>query len=192
MSTPELGDLTEALELRPAAISVSDVTAPDSPLVFVNNEFSRLTGYSKEECLGRNCRFLQGSDVDPESRSLIRKSISDREDVSICLKNYRKDGTAFHNLLVLTYFDFEQRKSMALGCQYDFGIHNTSDTAVTHLASVHGLVKLMQSDAKLRFRQRLDALHMRAESVQMLVDLYMQRARFGLTQLRFSTDGSPG
>mmetsp|Transcript_18491 Transcript_18491/g.31895 ORF Transcript_18491/g.31895 Transcript_18491/m.31895 type:complete len:394 (-) Transcript_18491:108-1289(-) len=78
------------------------VTNAREVIIYVSDEFSRLTGYSRHEIIGRNCRFLQGSDTDPQAVSEIRQAIRDRRDCRVGLLNYRKDGSQFWNLLSIT------------------------------------------------------------------------------------------
>ena len=81
---------------------VTDPAQDDNPIVFCNVAFQQLTGYSKEEIVGRNCRFLQGPDTDAESISKVRASIRDGHDIDIDLLNYRKDGSTFWNALYMS------------------------------------------------------------------------------------------
>nr|AML77544.1 putative LOV domain-containing protein [Cyanoptyche gloeocystis] len=78
------------------------VTNAREIIIYVSDEFSRLTGYSRHEIIGRNCRFLQGSDTDPEAVSEIRQAIRERRECRVGLLNYRKDGSQFWNLLSIT------------------------------------------------------------------------------------------
>ena len=78
---------------------VSDPRQHDNPIVFANDAFLKLTGYAREEVLGRNCRFLQGPRTDPERLNELREAIAREEAIQIDLLNYRKDGTAFWNAL---------------------------------------------------------------------------------------------
>ncbi len=80
-------------------IVISDPSQPDNPLIYVNDGFERLTGYSRQDVLGRNCRFLQGSGTDPATLEQIRECLRDRRDCLVELLNYRKDGTPFWNRL---------------------------------------------------------------------------------------------
>jgi len=81
---------------------VTDPEQDDNPIVFVNEAFQLMTGYSREECIGRNCRFLQGPETDPKTILKIRKAVGNGEDVSTDILNYRKDGTSFWNALYLS------------------------------------------------------------------------------------------
>jgi PAS domain S-box-containing protein len=88
---------TRALEAAPIGVTISDPSREDNPLVFVNDAFTTLTGYEKDEARGRNCRFMQGPDTDPESVARLREGIDAGEQVQVDLLNYRKDGTPFWN-----------------------------------------------------------------------------------------------
>lgn len=69
----------------------------DEPIVYCNDEFTQLTGYPKEEILGRNCRFLQGKYSDPKTVEQIRDALRTGSKLEVQLLNYRKDGTPFIN-----------------------------------------------------------------------------------------------
>ncbi|MGP1397703.1 MAG: PAS domain-containing protein [Inquilinaceae bacterium] len=71
----------------------------DNPIVFANQAFQKMTGYALQEIIGRNCRFLQGPDTDPEDVRVVKQAIANREPVSRDILNYRKDGTTFWNAL---------------------------------------------------------------------------------------------
>lgn len=92
---------------------IADARLPDAPIVFVNDAFLNLTGYSRTEILGRNCRFLQGDATDRQDVERVREAIAAGQPIEIDLVNYKKDGTHFWNRLfvkplfdqdVLTYF----------------------------------------------------------------------------------------
>ncbi|GAB7191704.1 hypothetical protein NUM3379_24120 [Kineococcus sp. NUM-3379] len=84
------------------AMTVSDPTAADNPLIWVSPSFEHVTGYTPAQALGRNCRFLQGSDTDPATVARLRAGIAAGETVSVVLLNYRQDGSAFHNHLIVS------------------------------------------------------------------------------------------
>lgn len=94
-----LQPFVHAVESSAVPIAISDPFEPDTPLVFVNNAFLKLTGYSEDEVLGRNCRFLQGPDTDPAHRNALRKAQDEEATISQEILNYRKDGSAFWNEL---------------------------------------------------------------------------------------------
>ena len=75
-------------------MAISDPSLPDNPIVYVNPAFEALTGYARQEVLGRNCRFLQGPLTDGAELARLRGAIAMRTKVSVDLLNYRKDGSA--------------------------------------------------------------------------------------------------
>ncbi len=91
----------QALQAVDAAVSIVDLQAPDQPMVFVNEAFCRLTGYTASQVLGRNCRFLQHPDVDPSTLGVLREAIAQRTAVRTVLRNRRRDGSDFWNALQL-------------------------------------------------------------------------------------------
>ncbi len=99
----------EALRLRnqaihavPQGIVITDPNQPDSPIIYVNPGFERITGYPAAEILGRNCRFLQGKDTDPRAVARMREAIDAVHSCTVELLNYRKDGTPFWNAMLIT------------------------------------------------------------------------------------------
>jgi PAS domain S-box-containing protein len=80
---------------------VTDPRKPDNPIIFVNDAFLAMTRYSKEEVIGRNCRFLNGADTDPGSLEEIRSAIAEGRESSTEILNYRKDGSTFWNSLFI-------------------------------------------------------------------------------------------
>lgn len=94
----------EELALRDRSINsatngilIADARRPDVPTVYCNAAFEKITGYAKEEVVGRNCRFLQGQDHDQPDLDAIRQAIRDGTEGQAELRNYRKDGTVFWN-----------------------------------------------------------------------------------------------
>ncbi|WP_416838466.1 bacterio-opsin activator domain-containing protein [Haloferax sp. DFSO52] len=91
-------DLKEqAMDEAPIGITIADYTLPDRPLVYVNEAFESMTGYSAATALGRNCRYLQGPKTDPERVAELRAAIDAEESASVELLNYRENGETFWN-----------------------------------------------------------------------------------------------
>jgi PAS domain S-box-containing protein len=85
---------------------ITDPRLPDNPIVFTNDAFCRLTGYPREDILGRNCRFLQGPETDPTTIDRIRDAVRRVESIEIEIQNHRRDGETFWNrLLMAPVFD---------------------------------------------------------------------------------------
>jgi len=83
-------------------VTIADFSLPDQPLIYANHGFEEITGYSIEETVGHNCRFLQGPNTEPEKLMHIRKCISAGLPCTVQIKNYRKTGEEFINYLSLT------------------------------------------------------------------------------------------
>jgi PAS domain S-box-containing protein len=91
-----------AIRATRMAMIVTDASQADNPIIFANDAFLRLTGYGRDEVIGRNCRFLQGPDTDREELDRIRAAIGGGEDIACEVLNYRKDGSTFWNALYLS------------------------------------------------------------------------------------------
>lgn len=89
--------LIESLTSGQQNFVLSDPRLPDNPIVFATPGFYELTGYTREQVLGRNCRFLQGPGTDPKAVDVIRSAIANGNDATVCLLNYKADGTPFWN-----------------------------------------------------------------------------------------------
>jgi PAS domain S-box-containing protein len=81
---------------------ITDPRQADNPIIFCNSAFSQLTGYERDELIGKNCRLLQGEDTDPKAISKIRDAVAAEQDVSVDIINYRKDGSKFWNALFIS------------------------------------------------------------------------------------------
>ena len=89
--------LVKALQTAQQNFVISDPSLPDNPIVYASEGFLMLTGYGREQVLGRNCRFLQGPETDPRAVDQIRQGIEKGEDTTVVLLNYACDGTKFWN-----------------------------------------------------------------------------------------------
>lgn len=133
----------------------------DNPIVFCNDAFLRLTGYDREEIIGRNCRFLQGPATNRDDVHRLRDAIAARQSIEIDLLNYRKDGSTFWNALLVSpvfqdgelayffasQFDVTDRKRaeehrFLLNRELDHRVKNT-------LATVQSVVLQTLRDAKV-------------------------------------------
>jgi PAS domain S-box-containing protein len=112
--------LTQILDNCVNGITLSDPDLPDNPVVYANEVFRGMTGYSEDEIVGRNCRFLQGPGTEAAQLERLREGIRDKKAVEVVLTNYRKNGSAFPNrLTVRPLFDRTGRLIYFLGIQYD-------------------------------------------------------------------------
>lgn len=126
--------LTAILDHCVNGVTLSDPDQPDSPIVYANKAFERLTGYEQDEIIGRNCRFLQGPDKEQPEIDTIRAALKVREGCAVTLRNYRKDGTLFHNHLEITpLFDHKGELLYYLGVQYDITYKVDAESEIRHL-----------------------------------------------------------
>jgi PAS domain S-box-containing protein len=110
--------LARMIDASPIAAVLSDPREPDNPIVHCNAAFLTLTGYGRDEVLGRNCRFLAGPSTEPELSEQIGQGVRARTPVLVEIRNYRKDGTPFRNaVLVAPIFDSEGELDFFLGSQ---------------------------------------------------------------------------
>jgi PAS domain S-box-containing protein len=91
-----------AMDEANVGITISDPNRDDNPLIYVNDEFVEQTGYTRDDALGRNCRFLQKDDREQQALDELRDAIAAEEPVTVDLRNYRKDGEQFWNRLSVT------------------------------------------------------------------------------------------
>ena len=112
--------LSQILDSSVNGITLVDPDQEDMPIVYANLQFEAMTGYSQQEILGRNCRFLQGKDREQEARFAMKQAIEKQQPIEVTIRNYRKDGELFFNHLSLTpLFDNDGRLIYYLGIQYD-------------------------------------------------------------------------
>lgn len=93
--------LIQSIQNSQQCFVITDPSLHDNPIVYASDDFLSLTGYTQEEVLGRNCRFLQGSETDPNKVATIRKSVEVGEDVNVTLVNYTSEGVPFWNSLFI-------------------------------------------------------------------------------------------
>lgn len=111
--------LSHAIDEATVSIVIADIRLPDQPIVYSNHAFSRLTGYAQDEVIGRNCRFLQNRRGDSLLTDKVSLAIAQRKPVETTLLNYRKNGTAFYNRLILTPVKIEGEVTHYIGFQQD-------------------------------------------------------------------------
>src|SRR5688572_25377878 len=99
----DVGDpFAAAIGAIPMAMVITDAHQPDNPITFANDAFLKLTGYPRDEVIGRNCRFLQGPGTDPAVVARLREAVASGQDIAVDILNYRKDGSSFWNTLHLS------------------------------------------------------------------------------------------
>ncbi|MBU8545029.1 MULTISPECIES: histidine kinase famiy protein [Roseomonadaceae] len=132
-----------AIEMTRMPMVVSDPNQDDNPIVFANPAFQKLTGYTAEEVLGRNCRLLQGPDTDRATVSQIREAIATRTDIAVEVLNYRKDGTPFWNaLFVSPVFGSDGSLLYFFGSQLDVTRRREAEEALRRTQRLEALGQL--------------------------------------------------
>jgi PAS domain S-box-containing protein len=114
---------------------LTDPDLEDAPIVYANQAFVDICGYDQDEIVGRNCRFLQGSDRNQPELSLIRNAVKNCEAVEVTLRNYRKNGELFYNRLdVKPLKDNRGNVVYYLGVQYDITDLVRAKQEINHLS----------------------------------------------------------
>lgn len=191
---------TTALAKMPLALVLTNPNLDDNPIVYANRAFEKITRYSSDAVIGRNCRFLQGDDTDPAQVRQLAQAVREERDFSVDIVNYRSDGTRFLNRLMITpLYDEERNLQCFLGVQRDMsegadfdpsrqgGEAERIDAALgevqhrvkNHLAMVVGMIR-MQARAKTS-KEAFDALARRIESLQLL---YQEMTEGGIASTR--------
>lgn len=114
-------DLLQALmDHAEHGITIAEREGNDTILLYVNRAFEEMTGYTSDECLYKDCRFLQNADNDQPELASIRAAIESNQPIRAVLRNYRKDGSLFWNDLTISpYFDHEEGIMYYIGVQKD-------------------------------------------------------------------------
>ena len=134
----ELASLEETLRLQKRAIAsshngivITDWRIPNNPIVYVNQAFEKISGYTASEVIGRNCRFLQGNDLFQPEKQALRLAIAKGESCTVIIRNYRKDGTLFWNELNISpIFDDHGQVTHFIGIQTDISERKEAEKAL--------------------------------------------------------------
>lgn len=152
-----------AVERTRMPMVVTDPTQPDGPIVLANQAFFDLTGYTADEVIGRNCRFLQGPETAPSAIEAIRRGLATGQHlVEVELLNYRKDGSSFWNQLVISpvrdehgtiiYYFASQNDASSLMLARELAttektlLKEVDHRSMNALALVESILKLTKSD----------------------------------------------
>ena len=131
--------LSQILDTCIDGITLSDPDMEDNPIIYANEAFELITGYSHRETIGRNCRFLQGDDQDQEGLEKIRLAVRNKKSVTVTLRNYRKDGELFYNqTTVRPLFDREGNLVYYLGLQHDITNQIRAESELKRLNHILG------------------------------------------------------
>lgn len=128
--------LERAMESTTNGVLIADARSPDMPAVYINAAFERMTGYSFDDMLGRNCRILQGSDTEQTEVREIRAAIAEGRGADVVLRNYRKDGALFWNHLNLAPVRNERGEiTHYVGIQVDITERRRHEAEISYMAT---------------------------------------------------------
>ena len=132
-----------AIESTRMPMLVTDPRHYDNPIVFANKAFLSMSGYSAEEIIGSNCRFLQGPDTDQNTISSIREAIASRNEVTTEILNYRKDGSSFWNALFISpVYNKQQELVYYFASQLDVSRRRDAEDALIQAQKMEALGQL--------------------------------------------------
>ncbi len=168
----------------PFALVVTNPAIEDNPIVFVNSAFTQLTGYTFEQAVGRNCRFLQGPGTDPEDVATLRDAVMAGREVSLEILNYKADGAPFLNHVQITPLrDAHGAITSFVGIQRAVGAQAEATPSVelletalsevhhrvkNHLSMVVGLIRMQSRVANANSLENYATLARRIETLQLL------------------------
>jgi PAS domain S-box-containing protein len=148
----------EAVRATRMPMVITDPRLPDNPIVFANEAFCRLSGYERQEIIGRNCRFLQGPETDGEVVARLREAVRNASPLQVDIRNHRKTGEAFWNrLLMAPVFGADGKLAYFFASQVDVTIERERMAGLENhnaalMAEVAGRLHAQQeSEARLRF-----------------------------------------
>lgn len=159
--------LWPAIALSPIASVISNPRLADNPLVEVNDAFCALTGYRRDDVIGRNCRFLAGPQTEPWLTETIRCRTRARQQTLVHIRNYRRDGTPFLNaVLVAPIFTADGSLSYFIGSQVEvdedqlFALGERRASAVARVAGLSPRQKEVLQEITAGYRSKEISHHL--------------------------------
>ncbi|WP_238368662.1 PAS domain-containing protein [Mesobacterium pallidum] len=154
-ATPNFGTLEDALNRVPYALTLSDLSAQDQPLIFMNDAFRKMTGCDDSH-LGQNCRFLQADLENDAARAEVRAALTEARRTQVVLKNRRMSGEMFHNLLLLEPIGpAAGGRVLALGAQFELTAEELADVGTDTAIKLPAVLEAaVQASLTLKLRRR--------------------------------------
>ncbi len=161
--------ISRALACSGNGILIVDATQPSCPIIYANTVFCRMTGYTLDEVLGKNCRFLQNDDTDQPELAILREAIAQHQEAEVVVRNYRKDGSLFWNRLRISpVADETGNVTHFVGVQTDVTEQKCAEEKLRLQATHDALTGLPNRQL---FRRELEETIQQAQSEQHLVAL---------------------
>lgn len=142
------------MQFSHTGIVITDAKLPDNPIIDCNPAFEVITGYTRTEVIGQNCRFLQHDDADKPTLKTIRDAIKNTRHVTVVIKNYRKDGSMFWNELSISpVYDDGGKLTHFIGIQNNVTLR---ETARLELAKQNTELGKMNAELQHKNQQQKD------------------------------------
>lgn len=167
----KFGAVGAIVDASDSCIVITDPKQEDNPVVYVNRGFTELTGYSYDECVGRNCRFLQGNDRDQPGIATLRNAVREGKGVCVVLRNYRKNGQPFYNELYVSAV-YDERGQLI----YFMGVQNDVSERINRKQQLQKTIEQTLRNASWLSQSVVDNLS-KIRSAQAEADLRLKEAR---------------
>jgi len=142
-----------AMAATSSGIVITDAKQPDSPIVYCNPAFEKITGYPQDEIIGHNCRFLQGPDTDPAVRDQIRFALHEERECQVIIENYRRDGAFFWNELAISPVrDDSGRVTHFIGVQTDITARKQAEEVLLRAKVAEAAKQVLEAEIVERKR----------------------------------------
>ena len=156
-------ELAHFMDNARIALTISSCQAGDHPLIYANQRFCDLSGYSLDQIIGRNCRFLQRDMRQQEARFHMRNFVigGERENLRCSLVNFRADGTPFVNLVFLSRIrTIDKQQCFIFASQFDVTNHEQSGMYEyeMQLMSAAKRVRTLAGEHRLLMDQTIDMI----------------------------------
>lgn len=143
----ESNAVAQAVHFARLPVTLSAPSLPDNPIVFANDAFCALSGYGRDEVVGKNCRFMQGPETSRASVDQVRKAVMEHRVTTVEILNYRKDGSTFINALQIgPVYDAEGTLTHFFGSQIDVTLQRQAEAEARRLATAelrHRLINIV-------------------------------------------------